>query len=220
MRFFAVAGAALFATSLGGNVYFLRSEHPVPTCTSETDGKTEVVRIKGGLLEVSTIKAPEVFERNTPETILGVEIGSTISRIRVPAVYHYHVELAPEWKVLLKDKTFIVISPAVRPSLPVGIDTAKLEAEASGRWSLFTGEERKAQLQKSITQTLAAKAITPTYVNFQREAARETLKEFVAKWLITQERWKSASSYPIRVFFADEPIQALSSVPQPFAGSL
>ena len=53
-----------------------------------------------------------------------------------------------------------------------------------------------------------------------REVARQTLKEFVAKWLITQEQWKSASGYPVRVFFADEPIQTLSVMRQPFAGSL
>jgi hypothetical protein len=132
----------------------------------------------------------------------------------VPAVYRYHVELDSDWRVLLKDKTFTVISPPVTPSLPVAIDTEKLQAEASGTWSLLTGESRISALQASIMRTLAAKAASPSYVQFQREAARQTLKEFVTRWLITQEQWKAASAYPIRVFFADEPMS------QPFAGLL
>jgi hypothetical protein len=114
----------------------------------------------------------------------------------------------------------VVISPPVTPSVPVAIDTEKLEAEAFGIWSLLTGEGRKAELQRSIAKTLAAKAASPSYLNFQREVARQTLRDFVAKWLITQQQWKDAASYPIQVYFADEPIQRLKSVPQPFVGAL
>ena len=179
-----------------------------------------VIHTKGGLLEVSRIQATEVFEATTRETILGIPIGTTVARVRVPAVYRYHVELAPEWRVLLKDKTFIVISPPVRSSVPVAIDTGKLQAESSGIWSAFTGTARVDELRRSITKTLDAKAGSPTYVQLQREAARQTLKEFVKKWLVTQERWKAESGYPIQVFFADEPIQSFNALPQPFIGSL
>jgi hypothetical protein len=138
----------------------------------------------------------------------------------VRAVFRYHVELAPNWKVLLRDKTFIVISPPVKASLPVAIDTATLQAESNGTWSILTGQSHIDELQRSITQNLAAKAMSPSYVNFQREAARQGLREFVAKWLVTQEQWKAASKYPIRVFFSDEPIQSMGAMPQPFAGAL
>jgi hypothetical protein len=107
----------------------------------------------------------------------------------------------------------------VKSSVPVAIDTARLQAESSGRWSLFTGSGRVDELRRSITKTLNAKAGSPAYVQLQREAARQTLKEFVQKWLVTQERWKAESGYPIRVFFADEPIQSLNALPQSFIGS-
>jgi hypothetical protein len=42
----------------------------------------------------------------------------------------------------------------------------------------------------------------------------------VAKWLVTQEQWKAQSKLPIQVFFADENIEAMKSLPQPFAGTL
>ena len=48
------------------------------------------------------------------------------------------------------------------------------------------------------------------------EAARTTVTEFVRKWMLGQERFKSAGDYQVRVFFADEPIEALGSAPPPF----
>lgn len=178
-----------------------------------------VMRTNGGLLEVSTITSPEHFEATTNHEIFGVPVGSTITTLRVPATYRYHIELAPEWKILLRDKTFVVVAPAVKASLPVAIDTARLEAQSFGVWSLFTGQTQIDQLQRSITKALADKANSGPYIQMQRESARATVKEFVAKWLITQEQWKSAATYPIKVFFADEPIQALGSIPPPFVTS-
>lgn len=175
-----------------------------------------VIRTSGGLLEVSSIESPERFETSENHTILGVSLGKTVSRVRVPAVFRYHIELAPEWKILLRDKTFVVVAPAVKPTLPVAIDTAQLESEASGVWSLITGQALIDQLQRSITGTLAAKAGSSRYIEMQREEARKTVTEFVAKWLVTQERWKAASAFPIRVFFSDEPIQRLDGIPPPF----
>jgi hypothetical protein len=118
--------------------------------------------------------------------------------------------------VTVRDKTFIVIAPRVKPTLPVAIDTAKLERYASGTWSLFTGAAELDRLQRSISASLAAKAALPSYVQFQREAARTTVTEFVTKWLVTQQRWQPASDYKVQVFFADEPIEALGAAPPPF----
>ncbi|MES1190908.1 MAG: hypothetical protein ABUS47_07505 [Steroidobacter sp.] len=178
-----------------------------------------VMRTNGGLLEVSTITAPEQFESTKDHTIFGIPVGTTITHIRVPATYRYHIELAPEWKILLRDKTFVVVAPSVKPSLPVAIDTAKLEAQSFGVWSVFTGHEQIALLQRSITQALADKANSGKYIDMQRESARATVKEFVKKWLITQTQWQSAAGYPVKVFFADEPIKALADIPPPFVTS-
>jgi len=191
-----------------------------PTCTSEQSSTPVVIHTNGGLLEVSRIQTTEIIEATTRETLLGIPIGNTVARLRVPAVYRYHVELAPEWTVHLKNKTFVVISPPVKSSVPVAIDTGRLQAEASGTWSVFTGIARIDELRASITKTLNDKAESPAYVQLQRETARQTLKEFVKKWLVTQERWKAESEYPIRVYFADEPIQTLNPPIQSFIGSL
>jgi len=220
MRVIRLALALLVAASLAANLVWLSRLWGEParrtTTQSAAIDQFEVIRTKGGLLAVSTIKAPESFQATADHTVLGVPVGQTTSQIRVQAVYGYHVELAPEWKVTVRDKTLIVIAPRVKPTLPVAIDTARLERYASGAWSMFTGASELDRLQRSISQTLAAKAAQPSYIQFQREAARVTVTEFVNKWLITQERFKPASDYKVRVFFADEPIEALGAAPPPF----
>ena len=170
-----------------------------------------VMRTKGGLLEVSTIKVSEQFESSSFHSFLGAPLGKTATQIRVPVVYRYHIELADEWRIRLRDKNFIVIAPPVKPTLPVAIDTSGMEKESSGVWSVLTGTSLLNKLEHSITPVLALRAKSPRYVGLQREASRKTIKEFVNKWLITQEQWKSSSAYPIRVYFSDEPIQVLGN---------
>ncbi len=133
-----ILNAIAIAVIVVGLYFILVGRPPPPSASPVTDGPV-VLHIKGGLLEVSTVHATEQFERSTNERLLGLPIGKTVTRIRVPAVYRYHVDLGSDWRVLLKDRTFTVISPPVVPSLPVAIDTAQLQAEASGRWSFVTG---------------------------------------------------------------------------------
>lgn len=219
MALLRIAIGALMATSLAVNLYFVlrkpandyRRVAPSPPLD-----QIEVIRTKGGLLAVSTIKSPELFQATSDHQVLGVPVGQTTSQIRVPAIYQYHLELAPEWKVTVRDKTFIVITPRVKPTLPVAVDTARLERYASGTWSLFTGAAELDRLQRSISDSLAAKAASPSYIRFQREAARATVTEFVGKWLLEQERWRPASQYRVKVFFADEPIESLGEAPPPY----
>ena len=63
--------------------------------------------------------------------IFGIKIGETMPRIRVPAVYRYHIELEPEWRVVRADGVFTVVAPRVQPSLPVAVDFAGI-AEGRG----------------------------------------------------------------------------------------
>ena len=216
---------ALLCASLVGNAFFalkLADPKRLVEVQLASPNQVEVIRTKGGLLQVSSLRATETFQSTRDHPLffgLG-HLGSTVTQIRVPAVFNYHIELAPEWKVTLRDKTLIVVAPAVKPSLPVAIDTAKLERFSSGTWSFFTGPKELDILQRSITQTLAVKAVSPSYIEYQRETARKTLTEFVQKWLVTQSKWKSAQGYSVRVFFADEAISKLGPDPLPLAKPL
>jgi hypothetical protein len=175
-----------------------------------------VMRTKGGLLEVSTVRSSEQFDKKFVYTVFGVKVGETVPHIRVPAVYRYHIELAPEWKIIRTGTVFTVVTPPVKPSLPVALDLAHMQKDVGGTWILIPFNERDDlnALEREITTTLAAKASSPAYLQLQREDARRTVTEFVRKWLITQAQWQSESQSNIRVLFADEPIGSIG--PQAF----
>lgn len=167
-----------------------------------------VMRTNGGLLEVSTIRATEVFDRKFVYSVLGVPVGRTVNRIRVPAYYRYQIALAPEWRVSRTGDSFTVVAPPVKPSLPVAVDLSRMEKEASGTWvlALFTSTRDLNELEKGITAQLARKAVSPAYLALQQEYARKTVEEFVAKWLRTQTQWRLERQPRLVVRFASEPV--------------
>lgn len=189
-----------------------RLQPPTPPPAALAVGQQVVLRTPGGRLEVAELKQVETFEVSRDHRLLGVPVGSTFSRIRVPAHYRSHVELAPEWTVRVQpDGSVRVIAPRVQPTLPVAIDTGQMEKESRGLWSLFTGREQLAALERSITASLGRKAATAPMLARQREAARRTVAEFVAKWLMTQAEWRPHAGRQVEVLFADEPIEALDA---------
>jgi hypothetical protein len=215
-RFLRLAASIALIASLAMNAIlfsqWLQSKSQFSQWGASID-HVEVMRTKGGFLEVSTIKSPETFVATMPHNILGIDLGATTTSIRVLAFYRYHIALAPEWKVRVRpDKSIVVIAPPVEPTLPVAIDTATIEKQSQGRWSFLTGAAELDELQKTITAKLGQKSGSPSYIEFQRNAARLTVEEFVRKWLLTQDRLKSVRGSPVEIYFADEPISAL---PQP-----
>lgn len=200
--------SALFAISLALNVFLAIRIWIAPSSTRTTNSTNNVVvmRTPGGLLEVSKITTDERFDSTTNHTILGVPMGKTVAQVRVPTVYRYHIPLAKEWNISLSGNTLIVVAPPVQPTLPVAIDTGKLESFSSGIWSPITGTDAIGSLQKSITAKLGEKAASQQQVLLQREAARLTLGEFVQKWVIDQARWKGLKPPTVLVFFEDEPL--------------
>jgi len=168
---------------------------------------TEILfmRTPGGLLEVSSMRMTEQFDKKFVYEVLGLQVGETVAHVRVPATYRYHIELAPLWKIERTDEVFRVITPPVKPSLPVAVDLAHLEQDEGGTWLLvpFNADEDREALLREITGKLAQKAASPAYLALQREDARKTVTEFVEKWLVTQEPWKSAKQPRIEVVFSD-----------------
>jgi len=181
---------------------------------SEPSEEVIVLRTSGGLLEVSRIEVTEVMDARFRHTLLGVKIGETVPRIRVPAVYRYHVKLDREWKVLRKDGTFTIVAPSVRPSLPVAVDFSGMEKVVGGSWMLqpITGRQDLDDLERSITAKLERKAGSREYLERQRSDARATIREFARKWIVEQTRWKDADFRDIRVYFADEPVRSIEAL--------
>lgn len=122
------------------------------------------VAIKAGVLGVSIIKAPkERFERRDTLSVGGVSLGTTESEVRVDATYRYQVPLDPRgWNVRKAGDTFRVIVPAVRPSLPVAIDTATLQKKTDLGWARFNEAESIRALERSLSAELARRAASPS----------------------------------------------------------
>jgi hypothetical protein len=174
-----------------------------------------VLRTPGGLLEVSSLQTVEHFDKRFVYELLGFQVGETVAHIRVPAVFRYRIELAPVWRVTRDGRQFTVVAPPFRPALPVAVDLAQMQQDVGGSWLLvpFNRSANLDVLRSEITNELAKKAISPAYVEMQREAARATVAEFVAKWLITQTEWSAVKPTDIRVLFSDEPLSAGVSTP-------
>jgi len=212
---------ALAALGVGGALLIGYSE---PTSESPADHilgavraaprpEVVVLRTPGGLLEVSRIEATEMLDATFEHSILGVAIGKTMPRIRVPAVYRYHIPLEREWRVVRADGVFTIVAPRIRPSLPVAVAFAGIQKDVAGSWvMLWTGDDDLELLERSVTKRLEEKAKSRDYLDRQREDARETVREFARKWITEQTRWRHTGYSEIRVLFEDEPAGAIASL--------
>ena len=224
MRSLAIAVAAVcaaLATLAAAAIYALGARLlPMETATSEarTVSLPLVSRTPGGLLEVATVSTTELFEKKSMLTIAGLNRGTTVSQIRVPAVYRYQVRLAADWRAYVSDGRLLVIAPALTPSLPVAIDTGRMEMQTTAGWARANAQENLQALHREISAALELKAKSPQYVDVQREQARKTVAEFVSKWLLEQERWKTLRPDQVKVYFADEPIERLRTFGPEFGG--
>jgi len=196
----------------------------LPTETALNQSRTLslplVSRTPGGLLEVASIGTTELFEKKSMLTIAGLNMGTTVSQIRVPVVFRYQIRLAADWKAFVSDGKLLVIAPAMTPSLPVAIDTGKMEMQTTNGWARSNRQENLEFLRREITAALEQKARSPQFIDLQREHARKTVAEFVSKWLLEQERWKTIRPEQVKVYFADEPIERLKSFGPEFGGTL
>lgn len=210
---------ALAALGVGGALAIGYSEptsdNPVSTIVGAVRAapRSEVIvlRTAGGLLEVSRIEATEMLDATIQHEVLGIKVGQTMPRIRVPVVFRYHIPLESEWRVVRADGVFTIVAPRIRPSLPVAVDFAGIQKDVAGSWVMwFTGDRDLELLERGITKRLEEKAKSKDYLDRQREDARETVREFSRKWITEQTRWKNAGYSEIRVVFEDEPAGAIA----------
>jgi hypothetical protein len=201
--------AALAAMLAVGVVMIPRGPTPRPV---ETTAIPLVFRTPGGLLEVASVRSIEAFRRASTLRIAGINLGTNVSEVRVPATFRYQAALGPDWRAIESGGKLVIIAPAYHPALPVAIDTGQLEVHTRTGWARFDGRDNEEALLRELTADLEAKATSPGYLESHREQARTTVTEFVTKWLITQERWKAVRPGQVRVYFADEPMDRLRSL--------
>ena len=159
-----------------------------------------------GNLMVATMKNTKTFKRTEKLTILwdSVSLGTTVTEIKVPATFRYHIKLSDPWKLEVREQQCIVITPALKATTPVAIHTNEIEKRSDEGWARFNADEQMAGLEKSLTPRLNQHARSKEHLNMARGKARKTVAEFVRQWLMKEDHWREDRFSTIHIFFADE----------------
>jgi len=160
----------------------------------------------GTLLELAAFEATEIITRTDDKRIFFdmVPLGSTVSEIRVPVTYRYHLRLDEEWRLDVADGLCVVHAPPIRPTQPPAIHTHRMEKRSESGWLRFNEDEEMESLERSLTPTLVARAGNAEHLELVRERCRTRVAEFVRSWLLLEEQWGPGRFTRVEVIFADE----------------
>lgn len=204
------AGAVLMLAILGVGAWFLVHTHRALMAASQVHtgitliDRPVVMRTPGGLLEVAIVRAHERFRREDTRQFWGIPLGTTVSEIQAIVVYRYHIELAAEWPLTIRGHEAIVRAPELRPSLPVAFDSANLEKWTRSGWARFNKDDNLTALERSLTPELEARASAELYRRLATDAARQTVREFVSRWLLREQGWTADPKHRVQVIFPGE----------------
>ena len=169
----------------------------------------------GARLELAAFEAVEILRRSG-ELRVGwdlVSLGTTVTEIRVPVTYRYHLRLDEPWRLEVEGQACVVHAPRIRPTLPPAIDTGGMEKFSTSGWLRFNEDEQMEELERGITATLSERAGDSAHLELVRERCRREVAEFVRSWLLMEDHWRSDRFRSVTVIFADEAVPETS--PQP-----
>ena len=189
------AGPAIARNFMTGNITYTFQES-IP----------RIISTQGDILELAVSRSNETFTRADEKRLAWdwVYLGTTVAEIRVPVTFRYHLRLSDPWKLVTRDQVCVVLAPAIRPSLPPAIDTAGMEKRAESGWARFDKQAKLDELERSLTSILEQRAGDREHLDLVREACRKSVAQFVRKWLLHEEQWRSDRFTAIVVVFSDE----------------
>ncbi len=165
---------------------------------------------EGPRLELIAFEATEVFTRSDDRRVLFdlVSLGTTVSQIRVPVTYRYHLRLDDPWRLEATGQTVVVRAPQIRPTVPPAIHTDRMEKLSSSAWLRFDAAEQMEMLERSLTPTLSRRAADRGRIDLVREQCRRRVAELIRAWLEAEDHWRADRFRAITVVFADEDMAA------------
>lgn len=161
---------------------------------------------KGDRLELASVETIEIFRENDDLKFGVIPLGTTVTEIRVPVVYRFHVALVEGLKVSVTkhgDLTRCVVrAPALRATLPPAIQTAGIEKRAENGWARFNADDNLATMEKNLTAELVLRA--PRKAVLAQDKARAQLAGFISRWLVKDGLWGDAGVREVVVLFPGE----------------
>jgi hypothetical protein len=198
----------MFAITAGIIVWFAHRITGPALSTSITRQFQEYIPTAGptdGILETATSSVPETFTQTDSAWLFNIiPLGTTVSEIRVPAVYRYHIQLFDPWKLVVSGQVCLVLAPQFQPSLPPAILTAQMEKSTTNGWLRFDGDDDLTNLERGITGELEKRANDKFHRDFVRESCRQSVAAFVKSWLMKEDYWREDRFHQIVVVFPDE----------------
>ena len=168
---------------------------------------------EGMLLEVAQLEATETFERRDEKRAFFdlVPLGVTVSEIRVPVTYRYHLRLEDPWTLDVRDGICLVQAPIIRPTKPPAIHTDGMEKRIKDSWLRFDEYAVMNDLEQSLSLRLSARAGSPQRIDLVRETCRARVADFVRSWLLAEGQWGQGRIIAVDVVFADEEARVLEA---------
>ncbi len=174
--------------------------------TTFIEGIPESVSTRGDVLELATAQTPESFMRTDNRTTFWgwLDLGTTVSEIRVPVTFRYHLRLSDPWRLTTRDSVCVVLAPPIRPSNPPAIHTDQMEKRTESGWGRWNKAENLTELEKGLTPALEARAGDRRHLRLVREECRKSAAEYVRRWLLREDHWRKDRFTAIVVVFPDE----------------
>ena len=166
----------------------------------------DVAPSHGDVLELATAKSVETFRVEDRKTVAWnmIDLGSTVSEIRVPVTYRYHIRLSDDWHLTTSGNTCLVFAPPLRPSQPPAIHTDGLLKRSKNGWARFNKGRQLEELERSLTPRLTIIAADDAHLALVREECRDAVAAFVRRWLLHEDQWREDRFSSVRVLFPGE----------------
>ena len=160
----------------------------------------------GDVLELATSESEEIITREEERRIGWdrIYLGKTVAEVRARVTFRYHVRLSDSWELTVRSNICIVAAPQIRPSLPPAIHSDTIERRAESGWARFDKNEKLVELEKSMTGIFSERAKDPLHMESVRESCRKSVAEFVKRWLLKEDHWRTDRFTSIIVIFPDE----------------
>ena len=207
---------ALLCALAAWSLYRVTGPAASETITRQFSDYLPTVGPADGILETATSSVPETFTQTDSASLFNIPLGTTVSEIRVPAIYRYHIHLYDPWKIVISGQICLVFAPQFQPSLPPAIVTGQMEKSTSAGWLRFDADDNLDALERSITGELETRANDKLHRDFVRESCRQSVAQFVRTWLLKTQSWPDDHFHQIVVVFPDEitPTQSSPSTMQ------